>query len=66
MPAYVARLIECDRFLAVVTERYLDLVEERQNQTSWVFDEYEVARRLHMAGKLRIQGIAVTFAQNGT
>src|SRR5262249_49275018 len=35
-------------------ERYLDLVEERQNQTSWVFDEYEVASRLHMDGKLQI------------
>jgi hypothetical protein len=57
VPAYIARLVDCDVFLAVVTERYLDLVEERQNQTSWVFDEYEVATRLHMQGRLQILAV---------
>jgi hypothetical protein len=41
VPAYIARMVDSDVFLAVVTERYLDLVEVRQNQTSWVFDEYQ-------------------------
>src|SRR5262249_33052953 len=54
VPAYIARLVNCDVCLVVVTERYLDLVEERQNQTSGVCDEYEVASRLHMDGKLQI------------
>jgi hypothetical protein len=44
-------------FLAVVTERYLELVEERENQTSWVFDEYEVASRLPMRGRLKIVAV---------
>jgi hypothetical protein len=57
VPAYIARLVDCDIVLAVVTERYLDLVEERQHQTSWVFDEYEVAARLHMQGRLQILAV---------
>ena len=54
VPGYIARLVDCDYCLVVVTERYLDLVEVRHEKTSWVYDEYEAASRLHMQGRLQI------------
>jgi TIR domain len=57
VPSYIARLVDCDFCLVVVTERYLDLVEARHDQTSWVFDEYQVATELHMQGRLQILAV---------
>jgi hypothetical protein len=54
VPAYIARLVGSDVCLVVVTEQYLDLVEARQNKTSWVYDEFDVAARLADHGRLRI------------
>src|SRR5262245_53619992 len=57
VPQYIAGMIGCDLFLIIVTEKYLDLVEERHQQTSWVTDEYETALKLHNQGRLRIAAI---------
>ena len=57
VPQFIANMVNCNYFLIIVTEKYLDFVQARNNKTSWVYDEYQSAVLLNNSGKLKMQAI---------
>jgi hypothetical protein len=44
-------------FLSSLQKKYVDLVEERHHQTSWVTDEYAAAIKLYGQGRIRVYSV---------
>jgi TIR domain len=52
VPAFIASLRECVFYLLLLTEKCADIIDVRNNKTTWLYDEYQQALRVQDHGKL--------------
>lgn len=54
IPGYIARLLECQFYVLLLTARGADLVDARGNKTSWLHEELQLAIRRANTGRLAL------------